>query len=79
VFAEAVMAQVLAWVGPSAETLRLMGDKATARRTAMEAGVPVVPGSRRFAPGELGGLHEAATSVGFPLLVKAAAGGGASA
>jgi 3-methylcrotonyl-CoA carboxylase alpha subunit len=75
-FAEAVMARGIVWVGPSPETIRLMGDKETARRTAISAGVPVVPGSRRFAPGKLEGLMGAAAKVGFPLLVKAAAGGG---
>lgn len=49
-FAEAVQAAGLVFVGPDAQTIRRMGDKAEARRTAMAAGVPVVPGS----PGELG-------------------------
>ena len=75
-FAEAVQSAGMIWVGPDPETIRLMGDKQTARESAIQAGVPVVPGSRRFRPGDLEGLDEAATSVGFPLLVKAAAGGG---
>lgn len=65
----------LVFVGPEAQTIRRMGDKAEARRTAMAAGVPVVPGS----PGELGDLDAAlacAEEVGYPLLVKASAGGG---
>jgi acetyl/propionyl-CoA carboxylase alpha subunit len=74
-FAEAVQAAGLVWVGPAPETIRLMGDKGTARETARAAGVPVVPGSPRFAPGAPG-IAEAAAEVGFPLLVKAAAGGG---
>ena len=62
-FAEAVEAAGLTWVGPSPEALRLGGDKLTAKRIAREAGVPVLPD----------GTPE---EIGFPLLVKAAAGGG---
>jgi 3-methylcrotonyl-CoA carboxylase alpha subunit len=53
-----------------------MGDKERARLLAKAAGVPVLPGSARFAPGDLAGLEAAAREVGFPLLVKASAGGG---
>ena len=62
-FAEAVEAAGLTWVGPSAEALRLGGDKLEAKRIAAEAGVPVVPTGE---PDE----------VGYPLMIKAAAGGG---
>ncbi len=62
-FAEAVMAAGLTWVGPPPEALRLGGDKLAAKRIAAEAGVPVVPTGE---PDKLG----------YPLLVKAAAGGG---
>jgi acetyl/propionyl-CoA carboxylase alpha subunit len=62
-FAEAVTAAGLTWVGPPADALRLGGDKLAAKRIAADAGVPVVPTGE---PAELG----------FPLLVKAAAGGG---
>ena len=62
-FAEAVEAAGLTWVGPPPDALRLGGDKLAAKRIAAEAGVPVVPTG---SPEELG----------FPLLVKAAAGGG---
>jgi 3-methylcrotonyl-CoA carboxylase alpha subunit len=75
-FAKAVIDGGLTWVGPAPETIALMGDKQTARRSAAAAGVPVVPGSAGFAPGELNGLEAAAREVGFPLLAKAAAGGG---
>ncbi|WP_166358860.1 acetyl-CoA carboxylase biotin carboxylase subunit [Pseudomonas akapageensis] len=74
-FADAVQAAGAIWVGPSGQTIRRMGDKAEARRTAQEAGVPVVPGS----PGELQDVQAAlaaAESVGYPLLIKASAGGG---
>jgi acetyl/propionyl-CoA carboxylase alpha subunit len=62
-FAEAVQAAELTWVGPPPEALRLGGDKLEAKRIAREAGVPVVPT----------GTPE---EIGFPLVVKAAAGGG---
>src|SRR6185436_10481475 len=62
-FAEAVEAAGLTWVGPSPEALRAGGDKLEAKRLAREAGVPVVPEGE---PDE----------VGYPLVVKAAAGGG---
>src|SRR5215210_6738741 len=62
-FAEAVGAAGLVWVGPPPAALRLGGDKLAAKRIAAEAGVPVVP------TGD-------AADLGFPLLVKAAAGGG---
>ena len=62
-FAEGVEAAGLTWVGPSPEALRLGGDKLEAKRIAREAGVPVLPDGP---PGE----------IGFPLVVKAAAGGG---
>lgn len=74
-FADAVQAAGAIWVGPSAQTIRRMGDKAEARRTAQDAGVPVVPGS----PGELEDVQAAlaaAEAVGYPLLIKASAGGG---
>ena len=75
-FAEAVQAAGATWIGPAPETIRQMGDKQRAREIAQAAGVPVVPGSRRFAPGDLDGLAAAGEAVGFPLLVKASAGGG---
>jgi 3-methylcrotonyl-CoA carboxylase alpha subunit len=75
-FADAVRAAGLTWVGPAPESIRAMGDKQRAREIAVVAGVPIVPGSSRFAAGELGGLGQAAADIGFPLLIKAAAGGG---
>jgi acetyl-CoA carboxylase, biotin carboxylase subunit len=74
-FAEVLGECNLAWIGPSPETIRLMGDKAQARETARRAGVPVLPGSRE----PLGSTEDAialATEVGFPVILKAAAGGG---
>ncbi len=75
-FAEAVQRAGLIWVGPRPETIEDMGDKQRARRLAEAAGVPVLPGSGRFSVGALDGLEEAGETVGYPLLVKAAAGGG---
>jgi 3-methylcrotonyl-CoA carboxylase alpha subunit len=75
-FARAVTAAGLAWIGPTPETIEDMGDKERARLLAKSAGVPILPGSARFAPRDLGGLEAAADQVGYPLLVKAAAGGG---
>jgi acetyl-CoA carboxylase biotin carboxylase subunit len=69
-FADAVERAGLVWVGPPGAAIRLMGDKTAARRAMAAAGVPVVPGSA----GE--DLAREAGRVGFPLLVKAAAGGG---
>lgn len=62
------------FIGPSAEVLARMGDKNEARRTMMEAGVPVIPGSGVVATPEA--AVEAARGIGYPLLVKARAGGG---
>ena len=75
-FARAVRVSGLVWIGPEPDTIDAMGDKEQARKLAAAAGVPVLPGSRRFGIGDLEGLAEAATRVGFPLLVKAAGGGG---
>ena len=74
-FAEIVEAHDMAFIGPTAEHIRIMGDKITAKETVKKAGIPVVPGS----DGGVNSYAEAkkvAQKVGFPLLVKAAAGGG---
>src|SRR5271166_1136686 len=75
-FAEAVARAGLIWIGPTPESIDDMGDKERARLLARAAGLPILPGSTRFAIGDLADLDEAARAVGFPLLVKAAAGGG---
>jgi 3-methylcrotonyl-CoA carboxylase alpha subunit len=75
-FARAVMAAGLTWIGPDPDSIDDMGDKERARLLAKAAGVPILPGSARFAARELDGLDAAAAAVGFPLLVKASAGGG---
>jgi acetyl-CoA carboxylase biotin carboxylase subunit len=74
-FAERLDQAGITCVGPSAEAIRLMGDKALARSTAAHAGVPTVPGS----DGPVAGVPEAldvAAEIGYPVAVKAAAGGG---
>lgn len=75
-FAEAVNAAGLNWIGPRPESIRDMGDKERARKIAEDAGVPVLPGSERFTSQDLGKLDAAASSMEFPVLVKASAGGG---
>ncbi|MGD2152884.1 MAG: acetyl-CoA carboxylase biotin carboxylase subunit [Gemmatimonadales bacterium] len=74
-FAAAVEAAGLIFVGPTAETIALMGDKTEARRAMEEAGVSVVPGSRE-ALADLDAVRAACDAIGYPVLLKAAAGGG---
>ncbi|MBI2526275.1 MAG: acetyl-CoA carboxylase biotin carboxylase subunit [Candidatus Rokubacteria bacterium] len=74
-FAEICRASGITFIGPSPEAIRIMGDKAQARETARQAGAPVVPGSE----GTLRGLDEAqavADRIGYPVMIKAAGGGG---
>ena len=74
-FSDAVTAAGMVFVGPSGDAIRLMGDKVAARSAAAAAGVPVVPGST----GRVAGIEEARhilTETGFPVMIKAAAGGG---
>ncbi|HQT93983.1 MAG TPA: acetyl-CoA carboxylase biotin carboxylase subunit [Thermoanaerobaculaceae bacterium] len=74
-FAEVVQECGLVWIGPPPEAIRSMGDKANARRTVTARGVPVLPGSSE----PLASREEAvalAEAVGFPVILKASAGGG---
>ncbi|HYH92070.1 MAG TPA: biotin carboxylase N-terminal domain-containing protein [Candidatus Saccharimonadales bacterium] len=79
-FARAVIDAGLVFVGPTPDAIDAIGDKVAARRTAQTVGVPVVPGTFEPAdidrPDAIDGIVAAAEAVGFPLLVKAAAGGG---
>jgi acetyl-CoA carboxylase, biotin carboxylase subunit len=63
----------LVFVGPSADVMARMGDKVAAKRELAEAGVPLVPGTETVSGGE---VRAAAAEIGYPLLLKAAAGGG---
>jgi acetyl-CoA carboxylase, biotin carboxylase subunit len=74
-FAEMVEAHNISFIGPSPTHIRMMGDKITAKTTMMKLGVPLVPGS----PGEIETLEDAravADKIKYPVLIKAAAGGG---
>jgi acetyl-CoA carboxylase biotin carboxylase subunit len=74
-FADAVEAAGMVFVGPRGETIRMMGDKVEARSAAANAGVPTVPGS----DGRIDDVGEAKTlaeEIGYPVMIKAAAGGG---
>ncbi|MGZ8572214.1 MAG: acetyl/propionyl/methylcrotonyl-CoA carboxylase subunit alpha [Actinomycetota bacterium] len=73
-FARAVEEAGLTFVGPSADAIETMGDKAAARRIADAAGVPIVPGTPE--PVDIAQAKKQAPRIGFPLLVKAAFGGG---
>ncbi len=72
-FAEAVTNEGLAWIGPRPEVIGLMGDKLSAKRIMREAGVPTLP-AIRISDGV--DVKEAALQIGYPVLVKASAGGG---
>jgi acetyl-CoA carboxylase biotin carboxylase subunit len=74
-FAEICERSDIAFIGPTAEQIRLMGDKAVARQTMASVGVPTIPGSER-AIEELDQAVVIAGEIGYPVIVKAAAGGG---
>ncbi|MDX2123108.1 MAG: acetyl-CoA carboxylase biotin carboxylase subunit [Gemmatimonadota bacterium] len=74
-FADTCKASGIAFIGPSGDQIRAMGDKATAKKLAQEAGVPTVPGT----PGTIQDIDEAlrhVEAIGFPVIIKATAGGG---
>jgi len=74
-FADIVTAHGFTFIGPKAEHIRMMGDKIVAKQTVRDAGIPVVPGSDGALTTEEEALA-AAEEIGFPVLIKAAAGGG---
>jgi acetyl-CoA carboxylase biotin carboxylase subunit len=74
-FAQAVIDAGLTWIGPPPAAMRLLGDKLSARHTAQSAGVPTVPGSD-VAVDDVAHAVTAADRIGYPVLIKASAGGG---
>ncbi|HEY9748924.1 MAG TPA: biotin carboxylase N-terminal domain-containing protein, partial [Allocoleopsis sp.] len=74
-FAEICADHQISFIGPSPESIRLMGDKSTAKETAQRAGVPTVPGSDGLVSDEQDALM-LARKIGYPVMIKATAGGG---
>lgn len=74
-FAEILTQHNIKFIGPSAEHIRIMGDKIQAKRTAQELGIPVVPGSEGGVS-EMAEAKRIAKDIGYPVIVKATAGGG---
>jgi len=75
-FAERVEESGFVFIGPRAETIRLMGDKVSAKDAMRKAGIPCVPGSEGALPEDPAELLRIAKRIGYPVIVKAAAGGG---
>ncbi len=74
-FAQILSEHSIKFIGPSAEHIRIMGDKIEAKRTAIELGIPVVPGSDGGVS-DVGEAKRIARGIGYPVIVKATAGGG---
>ena len=75
-FAEQVERSGFAFIGPRAETIRLMGDKVSAKQAMKEAGVPCVPGSDGALPDDPEEIVKIARRIGYPIIIKASGGGG---
>ena len=75
-FAERVEQSGFVFIGPRAETIRLMGDKVSAKDAMRKAGVPCVPGSEGALPDDPSEIIKTAKKVGYPVIIKAAGGGG---
>lgn len=75
-FAERVEKSGFVFIGPRPETIRLMGDKVTAKKTMIESKVPVVPGSEGALPEDPDEIVRIARDIGYPVIVKATSGGG---
>jgi acetyl-CoA carboxylase biotin carboxylase subunit len=75
-FADRVEKSGFVFIGPRAESIRLMGDKVSAKRAMIEAGVPVVPGSEGALPADSAEILRIANEVGYPVIIKASGGGG---
>jgi acetyl-CoA carboxylase biotin carboxylase subunit len=75
-FAERVEQSGFVFIGPRAETIRLMGDKVSAKDAMRKAGVPCVPGSEGALPDDPAEIIKIAKHIGYPVIIKAAGGGG---
>ena len=75
-FAERVEQSGFVFIGPKPETIRLMGDKVSAKNAMIRAGVPVVPGSEGALPDDPKEIFAIARKIGYPVIIKAAGGGG---
>ncbi|MBK0400940.1 pyruvate carboxylase [Limibaculum sp. M0105] len=77
-FVDACTAAGIAFIGPSADTMRMLGDKASARQAAIAAGVPVIPASPVLPDpeGNMDAIHAMAEEIGYPMMLKASWGGG---
>ena len=75
-FAERVERSGFKFIGPTADVIRMMGDKVAAKRAMIAAGVPCVPGSEGALPDDPKEIVKIARSVGYPVIIKAAGGGG---
>ncbi|ARU05930.1 acetyl-CoA carboxylase biotin carboxylase subunit [Comamonas serinivorans] len=75
-FAERVERSGFQFIGPTAESIRLMGDKVSAKQAMIKAGVPCVPGSDGELPDDPVQIRRIAKSIGYPVIIKAAGGGG---
>lgn len=75
-FAERVEQSGFTFIGPRPETIRMMGDKVTAKQTMIKTGVPCVPGSEGALPDDPKEIVKIARAIGYPVIIKAAGGGG---
>jgi len=75
-FAERVEKSGFVFIGPTPESIRMMGDKVSAKQAMIKAGVPCVPGSEGELPDDPAQIRRIAKSVGYPVIIKAAGGGG---
>jgi acetyl-CoA carboxylase biotin carboxylase subunit len=75
-FAERVEKSGFKFIGPSPESIRLMGDKVSAKQAMIRAGVPCVPGSEGALPDDSAAIKRIAKGIGYPVIIKAAGGGG---
>ena len=75
-FSERVESSGFIFIGPRAETIRLMGDKVSAKQAMRAAGIPCVPGPDTSLPKDMTEIQRIAHDIGFPVIIKAAGGGG---